>query len=29
MAAALIYFLLLWPLVRLISRLDRRGMAMH
>ncbi len=29
MAAALIYFLLLWPLVRLISRLDRRSMAMH
>jgi len=29
MAAALIYFLLLWPLVRLISVLDRRSMAMH
>jgi polar amino acid transport system permease protein len=29
MAAALIYFLLLWPLVRLISKLDRRSMAMH
>ena len=29
MAAALIYFLLLWPLVRLISKLDRRSMAMR
>src|SRR5579872_4264367 len=29
MAAALIYFLVLWPVVRLISRLDRRAMAMH
>ena len=29
MAAALIYFLLLWPLVRLISKLDRRSMASH
>ncbi len=29
MAAALIYFVLLWPVVRLISRLDRRSMAMH
>ena len=29
MAAALIYFLLLWPVVRLISKLDRRAMAMH
>ena len=29
MAAALIYFLLLWPVVRLISRLDRRAMASH
>ena len=27
MAAALIYFLALWPLVRLISALDRRAMA--
>ncbi|MEJ0070982.1 MAG: amino acid ABC transporter permease [Pseudomonadota bacterium] len=27
MAAALIYFLLLWPLVRLISKLDQRSMA--
>ncbi len=29
MAAALIYFLVLWPLVRLISKLDRRSMAAH
>ena len=29
MAAALIYFVLLWPVVRLISRLDRRSMAMR
>jgi polar amino acid transport system permease protein len=29
MAAALIYFLLLWPLVRLISKLDKRSMAMR
>jgi polar amino acid transport system permease protein len=29
MAAALIYFLLLWPLVRLISVLDRRSMAVR
>ena len=29
MAAALIYFLVLWPVVRLISRLDRRSMAMR
>jgi polar amino acid transport system permease protein len=29
MAAALLYFLMLWPLVRLISRLDRRAMAMR
>ncbi len=29
MAAALIYFVLLWPLVRLISTLDRRSMAAH
>ena len=27
--AAIIYFLLLWPLVRLISKLDRRQMAMR
>ncbi len=29
MAAALIYFVLLWPVVRLISKLDRRSMAAH
>jgi polar amino acid transport system permease protein len=27
MAAAIIYFLLLWPLVRLLSRLENRALA--
>jgi polar amino acid transport system permease protein len=28
-AAALIYLVLLWPLVRLVSRLEHKGIALH